>query len=312
MDVYFYEVFQEEKDALERFWPKDIPAHFDARTIQESGQIHAPASIISTRTQSIFPSSWTPDTKAIFSRSKGYDHFDELRNTDIVLGSLKSYCSRSVAEHAVMVMFALLKKLPQQFQQFATFDRDGLTGHDVFAKNALVVGVGDIGIEIVRLCKALGMHVKGVDIIPDKSECDYVSLGEGLAWANVIFVALPLTEETQGLLHANQLRQSGKGAIVINISRGEITPLEDLKRLLDEEHLEGVGLDVYENESVIANDLRAGNSSEATKILQQWQKDSRVICTPHNAFNSQEALEHKARMTVEAIRIFLEKGIFYS
>jgi phosphoglycerate dehydrogenase-like enzyme len=65
----------------------------------------------------------------------------------------------------MLLMMALLRKLPRQIEQFSHFERNGLTGAECLNKNLLVVGVGRIGSEIVRIGQGLGMNVTGVDIV---------------------------------------------------------------------------------------------------------------------------------------------------
>jgi D-lactate dehydrogenase len=100
--------------------------------------------------------------------------------------------------------------------------------------------------------------------------------------------------------------------LFINVSRGEISPLQDVRRLLDERILAGAGLDVYAEEQAVADYLRSksGPAPDTATALLALQDDERVLCTPHNAFNTREALERKAQLTSEAILAFLNSGRF--
>ena len=87
---------------------------------------------------------------------------DALHELRLVRSSLEGQIDRldrAVAEQAILLVMALLRKLPQQTQQFPRFHRDGLTGHECAGKKLLVVGVGNIGSEVVRIGQALGMAV---------------------------------------------------------------------------------------------------------------------------------------------------------
>ncbi len=147
MDVYFYEAFQEEVAALRRYLPAGISAGFSDKTIQETGDWEPDAPLISIRTQSVVPPAWTVKVRGIVSRTTGYDH---LVGQKIPCGYLPHYCSRAVAEQAILLVMALLRKLPQQIAQFPNFHRDGLTGRECAGKRLLVVGVGSIGAEVVK------------------------------------------------------------------------------------------------------------------------------------------------------------------
>jgi D-lactate dehydrogenase len=85
-----------------------------------------------------------------------------------------------------------------------------------------------------------------------------------------------------------------------------------LKRLLDERHLAGIGLDVFEEEGTMATALRNPGSPPAPQVMLISQLLARpnVLLTPHNAFNTQEALQRKAAMSVEQIRHFLKNRDF--
>ncbi|MDP3920526.1 MAG: NAD(P)-dependent oxidoreductase [Candidatus Omnitrophota bacterium] len=315
MDVMFYEVFREEEIALKRHLLSVVDAGFTADTVQEHKDEAAPSNFISVRTQSVIPLEWARSVNGILTRSTGYDHliaYRERSRTNIPCGYLPEYCARAVAEHALLVLMALLRKLPRQMKHFDTFNRDGLTGVECLGKNLLVIGVGHIGEMVASLGASLGMQVRGVDIIKRVQGLHYVSLKEGLPAADVIVCALPLTEQTQWLLNYDRLQYAKRDTILVNVSRGEITPVQDLIKLLDEGVLGGLALDVYENEPVLAEYLRSGNI-----ILRQHHKTiltlrgrDNVILTPHNAFNTLESIERKAAQSVEVVMQFLESRTF--
>ena len=121
-----------------------------------------------------------------------------------------------------------------------------------------------------------------------------------------------LTEENTGYFSYDLFQHAKKGVIFVNIARGEHSPLADLLKLIKEGHLGAVGLDVYENEPSVAVSLRnpSGHQSGEAAIVREMMNYPNVIFTPHNAFNTQEAVERKARFTVEQIMYFLEHKDF--
>lgn len=300
-DVYFYEAFREEVEALQRCLPPHVRAGFTPNTIQEAGDPAPPAPLVSIRTQSVIPASWAGKVRGIISRTTGYDHLVGQR---IPCGYLPHYCSRAVAEQAILLMMGLLRKLPQQTEQFARFNRDGLTGRECAGKKLLVVGVGNIGSEIVKIGQALGMDVRGVDIVQRHASVSYVSIDDGLAWADVVVCAMDLTKENAGYFNYDRLKRARHGVVFVNISRGELSPTNDLIKLLDESHVGALALDVYENESALAVALRSGKSG--FPLLGR----PNVILTPHNAFNTAEAVERKVQQTVQQIEHFRKHGVF--
>ena len=315
MDMMFYEVFQEEEKVLKRYLPKEIQAGFTAKTIQAEDSKTPPSPLISIRTQSLIPSAWIEKLSGILTRSVGFDHLMDLQKRGsgkLAFGYLPSYCERSVAEHAILVALSLARGLKKQIRHFETFDRDHLTGSECFGRNVLVVGVGRIGSEMVRLAQGLGMQVKGVDLVKKVKTLTYVPLEEGIRFAEMILCALPLTKLTKGMLNEASLKHAKPGTFFVNISRGEISPVADLKRLLDEGILGGIGLDIYEDEKQLAEYLRTkkGALTESGKTILSLKDRDNVILTPHNAFNTEEALERKAKQSIESTATFLKEKSF--
>ena len=313
-DIIFFEAFDEEQVKIIEKLPKSLNALFTEKTISEYRADTPPAKILSIRTQSTVPQHWTDQIDACLTRSQGFDHIIRMfsaRSHNVQLGYLGEYCKNSVAEHAIMCMFALLRKLKLQINQFQTFNRDNLTGLECIRRKALVVGVGAIGSQIADIATALKMDVRGVDIDRKFEHINYVNLEEGLKWAEVIFSAVPLTPQTQGLINYSLMNLNQQNPIIINISRGEITPMNDLVRLLDEDKLAGFSLDVYENESQLGDGLRADNTSDETvNTYRNLANRPNVILTPHNAFNSFESVDRKAQATVDSINHFIKNGVF--
>lgn len=314
-DVYFYEAFQEEAELLKHFLPENITAEFDWRTIQESGHTLPPASLISIRTQSIVPPVWFSGLQGILSRSTGYDYLEQLSKTvesSAQFGYLPLYCNRSVAEQAILLCLALLRRLPQQSRHFFQFHRDGLTGRECAGKTLLVVGVGNIGHEVVKIGTGLGMQVLGVDIVRKHSDVNYIEISEGLKQADIIICAMNLTPENHNYFNVDRLRTAKRGVIFINVARGEQSPSTAILQLINEDHLGGVGLDVYCEESILAVSLRSGQTSPDKEVqaILELAKLPNVILTPHNAFNTIEAVERKAEQSIAQIEYFLENSRF--
>ena len=315
LDVFFYEAFEEEVAALRRVLPRGVKARFSSKTIQEQGDAVPPAALISIRTQSIVPPEWAPQLRGVLSRSTGYDHLAAYRaraRPSLPCGYLPLYCHRAVAEQAMLLWMALLRKLPHQIRSFARFHRDGLTGGECEHKVLLVVGVGHIGYEVARIGAGLGMKVLGVDLERKHPSVHYVTIDEGLPRADIIVCAMNLTPANTGYFRRARLRKAKKGALFVNVARGEHAPSADLLRLLDEGRLGGVALDVYSQESVLAVQLRARRRArgEELQAALALARHPQAILTPHNAFNTREAVERKAGHSIQQVLHFLRSGTF--
>jgi D-lactate dehydrogenase len=317
MQVFFFEAFEEEAEAIRRYLPEGVEAGFTWKTIQEYNSRELPAPIISVRTQSAIPTDWAESLQAIITRSTGYDHILAYRRAsgvDVKAGYLPLYCNRAVAEQAMLLWMALMRKLPQQMHNFRHFHRDGITGREAEKKTLLVAGVGNIGREVVRIGKGLDMNVLCVDIEQKLPGEQYVSIDEGLPLADVVVCAMNLTDNNHGYFNYDRLRLAKPGLVFVNVSRGEQSPSTDLLQLLEEGHLGGVGMDVYVNEKELAVSLREGRSSSDPQVeatLQMLERPD-VIFTPHNAFNTAEAVEKKAGESIDQLKHFLKHGEFFS
>jgi D-lactate dehydrogenase len=113
-----------------------------------------------------------------------------------------------------------------------------------------------------------------------------------------------LTKENVSYFGYETLKRARRGVVFVNIARGEFTPAQDMVLLLDEGRLGGLALDVYDDESTLATALRAGKSG--FPLLGR----PNVILTPHNAFNTVEAVDRKARQTVQQIEHFVAHNWF--
>ena len=319
-DLFCYEAFAEEAERLRHNASlAGVRIGLTPLTIQGSGHTAPPAAIISIRTQSILPPAWAPSLSGILSRSTGHDHLLAYRAAlppsvpCPVLGYLPRYCVRAVAEQALLLTLALLRRLPRQLDQFDRFQRDNLTGFELSGKTAAIFGVGNIGHEIHSIFTALGVKTLGVDPVRRHPEVSYVSPADALAQADIILCAMNLTPANRGYFTPALLQSTTRRPIFVNIARGEFTPALALEAALSSGHLSGAALDVYNEESTLAASLRTGDPSPLTadnRALLRLRSRPDVILTPHNAFNTREAVERKSSQTIESYLHFARTRAF--
>jgi len=314
-DICFYEAFEEEADELRRLLPPSLSAIYTDHTIQESGDGMPPCRLISVRTQSQLPVPWASHLDGILSRSTGYDHLLDYASrveAPPALGYLPLYCHRAVAEHALLLWMALMRRLKLQLSQFSNFHRDGLTGTECQGKTLVVVGVGHIGYEVCRIGRAMEMRILGVDLQQCHEDIEYAELDHALPQADVLVCAMDLNKENRGFFHLETWSRIKRGAIFVNVSRGELSPSSILLEALQKGYLGGVGLDAFDQEPVLARSLRSETSTENPEALAAITLSKRAdcLCTPHNAFNSQEAVLRKSEHSVLQLIQFLQNGKF--
>jgi D-lactate dehydrogenase len=315
LDVFFFEAFAEEADSLRAMLPAGIRAEYAGDTIQEAGLESPPARLISIRTQSVIPPAWAESLDAILSRSTGYDHLlayaGRVKRCP-ALGHLPLYCHRAVAEQAAMLWLALLRRLPVQLRQFTTFHRDTITGAECQGRTLAVVGVGNIGGEVCRVGAGLGMRVLGVDLAKKFDDIEYSDVDAALGQADVVVAAMDLNASNRGYFNSARLARCKRGAIFVNVARGELSPSTALLEALRSGTLAGIGLDVFDHEAELAEQLRGGRPSNDPEVLAtlELMKFDGVLCTPHNAFNTVESVERKSAQSVRQIVAFRERGRF--
>lgn len=317
-DAFFYEAFAEEAERLLHYAAAaGLRVGHSPLTIQETGHEAPPAPVVSLRTQSIFPLAWAPQLRGILTRSTGYDHLFAYRDAVGAacppLGYLPLYCARAVAEQALLLWTALLRRLPRQLAEFDRFRRDHLSGQENHDKVMALFGVGNIGHEIWKIATALGLRVRGVDPVRRHADVAYVSPEEALAEADIIVCAMNLTPRNRGYFTREILAQAKRKPLLVNIARGEFTPATVLEAALDEGLLSGIALDVYNEESTLAPALRTGNKFALTadnQALLRLRRRPDVLLTPHNAFNTLEAVERKSEQSIRTLLHFQKNGQF--
>lgn len=264
-----------------------------------------------------------PNLKMIATRSTGFDHIDleECRARGIVVSTVPSYGEVTVAEYAFALLLTLSRKIYEGYDRIretGTFSPQGLKGFDLYGKTLGVVGTGKIGKHVIGIAKGFEMKVVAFDLYPDQAVADklgfvYKTLDEVLAESDVVTIHVPYTEDNKYFIAEPQLRQMKKGAYLINTARGPLVKTEDLLKVLKDGHLGGAGLDVLEEEGIIKDEMNflttASHPGEAdlrAVIANHILIDlPNVVITPHNAFNTQEALQRILDTTVKNISSFL-------
>ena len=189
----------------------------------------------------------------------GVDHpiYREMLARGVRLTTSAGSTAEPIAQTAIMGLLALARGLPRWLaaQRAHRWDPERKAApRDLRGQTAVIVGLGQIGSEIARLARVLGLRVIGVrrgargpDDRVDELHAP-AALPELLGRCDWLVIACPLTDQTRGLIDAAMLARLPQGARIINIARGEIVVEAALIDALRSGHVAGAYLDVFETE----------------------------------------------------------------
>jgi D-lactate dehydrogenase len=257
-----------------------------------------------------------PKLRLVATRSTGFDHIDvaECKRRGITVCNVPFYGENTVAEHTFALILALSRKVHEAFVRVraGNFSLDGLRGFDLKDKTIGVVGAGHIGLHVIRIARGFGMQVVAYDVRRDRFLAEvlgfeYTDLDALLGRSDIITLHAPYNKHTHHLINRDNISRIKRGAILINTARGGLADTEALLQALEKGILAGAGLDVLEGEETIFEEsalLADATNPERLRMAIQNHlilKRPNVVFTPHNAFNSQEALERILETTAENI-----------
>jgi D-lactate dehydrogenase len=258
-----------------------------------------------------------PRIKVITTMSTGFDHIDleTCKARKITVCNVPSYGDNTVAEYAFGLIIALARKLKPTIEQVGRgfFSRTGLMGMDMKGKTLGLVGTGNIGSHMARFGWAFGMKVIAYDVKPSAAIVDqfgvtFMGLEELLQQADIISLHIPYNPSTHHLINAERLRLLKPTALLVNTSRGKVVDTDAVVAALREGRIGGVALDTFEGEEVWIeeeflkrDDLAAITLREAMESFSIMHSE-RAIITPHNAFNTREALKRILIISAENLK----------
>ena len=200
-----------------------------------------------------------PNLRWLHTFSTGVDHpvFGVFLDKGVRLTTSAGANARPIARTAIMHLLALSRRLPslidaQRDHRWTPFTFDELEGARI-----AVVGMGAIGLEVIRLAQAMGMDVVGVRrSVAGDEPCETVPmdrLAEVLPTVRALVLAVPLTTETTNLIDATAIGSLPIGAYVVNVARGEVIDQAALVDALRRGRLGGAALDVFVEEPLPAD-----------------------------------------------------------
>lgn len=196
----------------------------------------------------------------------------------------------SVAELTIGLVIALARKIPfaDMSMKRGKWLKKELKGFLLKGKKLGLIGLGNIGLRVARIAKAIGMKILVTKRTPpspqllEELEADFLSLDDLLRQSDIISIHVPLTEETKHMIDVEEINKMKNGVFLINTSRGEVVNEKALLDALKTGKIGGVALDVYE--------------TEPPKNLELIRHPN-VICTPHIGAQTVEA-QRKASLII--------------
>jgi D-3-phosphoglycerate dehydrogenase len=208
--------------------------------------------------------------------------------------------SITTAEHAIALMFALARDLPQadSSTQAGKWEKNRFMGVELTAKTLGLIGCGNIGSIVAERALGLRMKVIAYDpfLTPERAldlGVEKVALDDLLVRADFITLHTPLTDQTRNILSRDNLAKTKQGVRIINCARGGLIDEAALKEALESGHVAGAALDVFVEEPAKANPLFGTPG---------------LVATPHLGASTTEAQVNVAIQVAEQMSEFLTRG----
>ena len=236
--------------------------------------------------------------------SSGYDKFNIRGATQrgIPVANNGGANASCVAEHAILLMLAVYKWLPDSHQRTITGNWTGNShGLDMFmleGKRVGIVGFGNIGRQVAKKLKGFDADICYFDLqrAPESVERElgatFMSFDELLGSSDIVTLHLHSTIETRNIIGREQIDRMKNGCVLINVSRAELVDQVALKDALESGKMHGAGVDVYINEPTTGQE----------PIL----KLKNIVATPHMAGSTHDvyakALKNCVQNCVNAVK----------
>jgi D-3-phosphoglycerate dehydrogenase len=239
-----------------------------------------------------------PNLRVIAVAFTGYDFLDldACRRRGIAVYNVPAYSTDSVAELTVALTICLLRDVPGSDRMVRSGGwKVEQWGAELSGKVVGIIGTGAIGLRVAELFAAFNCRVIGWSRTQREEFTGvggaYVPLEQVVAEADVVSIHLALTRETGGLIGVRELGLMKRGACLINTARGRVVEKAALVEALRENRIRAA-LDVFDQEPISPDDplVQVGNT----------------LLTPHIAFKTNEALQRRAKITIQNIRAFVD------
>jgi len=258
--------------------------------------------------------------KLIITLSTGFDHIDlsAAKKKKVTVCNVPTYGENTVAEYTIGMMLALSRKFFQsvkRVKQEGIYDYHGLRGFDLAGKTIGVLGTGNIGQHVIKMLHGFDVNILAYDVFKNQKLIDdygvkYVPLPTLFSQSDIITLHVPLLDSTRYIINKKSIKKMKKGVYIINTARGGLIDSEALLWGLKNEIVAGAGLDVLDNEDLLEDTLKLLRAkcdplNTRKSLMNSLLIDHpNTIVTPHNAFNSNEAVKRIIDTSIQNFRQF--------
>lgn len=239
--------------------------------------------------------------KVVANYAVGYDNIDTsyAKEKNIFVTNTPDVLTEATADVAFALLLSVTRRIVESDEfvrrgEFKGWKPDLLLGKDLFGKTLGIYGFGRIGKAVARRAKGFGMDIIFTDEnVKDETLARKVDFEKLIKQSDFISINAPLNETTLYRFDIEVFKKMKKNVIIINTARGKIIKEKDLVYALKNNIISGAGLDVYENEPLIEEELL---------------KMKNVVLLPHIGSATEETREKMAKICVRSVvEVLIEK-----
>lgn len=325
MKIFAYGIREDEKPSLEN-WKQanpDIDVDFTNETLTpETAKLATGANGVVTLQTTPYQRESLQilsdlGIKSISIRNVGYDNFDfqDLKDFGIKLSNVPVYSPNAIAEHAVLLIGRLIRRIPEVDQKFdnGDFTWAPTIGKEYREQTVGVIGTGHIGRVAIQMLQGFGAKVIAYDVYRNKDiekQGLYVdTLEELYQQADVITLHVPLTSDNAYMIDEKAIDQMKDGVYIVNCARGELISNDALIKGLDSGKIAGAGLDVLDHENNVFGQKWGSINNLPDPTIKNLAERINVILTPHNAFYTETAIHNMIEISFNSNKDLIEGKI---
>lgn len=252
--------------------------------------------------------------KFISIRNVDFDNFNfkDLNDLGFTLTNVPVYSPNAIAEHTVLLMGRLLRRVPEFDEKFdnGDFTWAPTIGKEYREQTVGVIGTGHIGRVVIKILQGFGAKVVAYDVYHNEDiekQGLYVdSLEELYKQSSIVTLHVPLFNSNKYMIDDQAISQMKDGVYLINCARGELVDTDALIKGLDSGKIAGAGLDVLDDENSVFGKVWSSINNIPNEKIKNLAKRTNVIITPHSAFYTETAIHNMITTSFDSNKALIE------